>query len=73
MEANQEWKSRLLDKSVSCKQNGSTGETVATSFFRQPSTTLKHCSFSLKWYLNMLLVWNDKCGSSTSGGLCCYC
>lgn len=34
MEANEEWKSKLLDKRVSCKQNGSTGKTVATWFSR---------------------------------------
>lgn len=48
MEAKEEWKSKLLDKRVSCKQNGSTGKTVATYFCRQPLTTLEHSSFSLK-------------------------
>lgn len=42
MEANEEWKSKLLDKRVSCKQNGRTGKTIASYFFRQPCTTLKY-------------------------------
>lgn len=32
MEANEEWKSKLLDKRLSCKQNERTGKTVASYF-----------------------------------------
>ena len=50
MEANEEWKFKLLDKRVSCKQNGSIGKTVATCFYREPLTTLKYSCLSWKCY-----------------------
>lgn len=33
MEAKEEWKSSLLDKTVSCKQNGRSGKTASVGTF----------------------------------------